>query len=149
MKVACQNTDVLRTLKMHIAMGLETKEQEDKALEIQIRIAEIETEFNKMLESISVETVENFDETKAKELLNEKENLQKQLTLMADVKQKRESEKSRLDEIYTVIDGLKNHPLTYDDEMIRRILECVIVESKEKIKVIFKGGLEVESNLNN
>ena len=147
MKVACQNTDVLRTLKMHIAMGLETEEQEDKALEIQIRIAEIETEFNKMLESISVETVENFDETKAKELLNEKENLQKQLTLMADVKQKRESEKSRLDEIYTVIDGLKNHPLTYDDEMIRRILECVIVESKEKIKVIFKGGLEVESNL--
>ena len=147
MKVACQNTNVLRTLKMHIAMGLETEEQEDKALEIQIRITEIETEFNKMLESISVETVENFDETKAKELLNEKENLQKQLTLMADIKQKRESEKSRLDEIYTVIDGLKNHPLTYDDEMIRRILECVIVESKEKIKVIFKGGLEVESNL--
>ncbi len=68
---------------------------------------------------------------------------------MANIKQKKETEKSRLDEIYMVIDGLKNHPLIYDDEMIRRLLECVIVESKEKIKVIFKGGLEVESPLNN
>ena len=148
MKVARQNADILKTLKMHIAMGIGTEDREDKTLDIQIRIAEIETEFNKMLASISAETVESFDETKAKELLNEKEKLQQELTLMADVKQRKDNEKSRLDEIYTVIEGLKNHPLTYDDEMIRRILECIVVENKEKIKVIFKGGLEVESNLN-
>lgn len=55
--------------------------------------------------------------------------------------------KSRLDEIYTILDGLKNHPLTYDDQIIRQILECVVVESKEKIKVVFVGGLEVEQRI--
>ena len=49
---------------------------------------------------------------------------------------------------YTILDGLKNHPLTYDDQIIRQILECVVVESKEKIKVVFVGGLKVEQMLN-
>lgn len=42
---------------------------------------------------------------------------------------------------------MKNHPLTYDDQIIRQILECVIIESKEQIKVVFIGGLEVTEPL--
>ena len=45
------------------------------------------------------------------------------------------------------MEGLKNHPLTYDDKIVRQILECVIVESKEKIKVVFIGWMEVEQEL--
>ena len=37
--------------------------------------------------------------------------------------------------------------IVYNDELIRQIIEVVIVESKEKIKIIFKGGLTVEENL--
>ena len=59
----------------------------------------------------------------------------------------KQNAKSRLDEIFKILDGLKNHPLTYDDQIIRQILECVVVESKERIKVIFEGGLEVEQEL--
>lgn len=51
---------------------------------------------------------------------------------------------SRLDEIYSTIDLLRNHPLTYDDQFVREILECVLVESKDRITVVFKGGVEVE-----
>lgn len=53
-------------------------------------------------------------------------------------------EKIRLDEIYTILDWLKNHPLTYNDQIIRQILKRVVVESKEKIKVVFAGRFEVE-----
>ena len=53
------------------------------------------------------------------------------------MRQKRESAKSRLDEIYTILDGLQNHPMEYDDKLVRQIIECVVVESKEKIKVVF------------
>ena len=42
---------------------------------------------------------------------------------------------------------MKNHPLTYDDQVIRQILRCVVVESKEKIRVVFIGGLEVEAEV--
>lgn len=55
---------------------------------------------------------------------------------------------SRLDEIYSVIDLLRNHPLTYDDQIVREILECVVVESKEQIKVVFKGGYDMCVSLN-
>ena len=34
-----------------------------------------------------------------------------------------------------------------DDAVIRQILQCVIVESKEKIKVVFIGGMEVETEV--
>lgn len=80
--------------------------------------------------------------------MNEKNKLLGQLKQIGNAKQKRENAKSRLDEIYTTLDGLKNHPLTYDDQIIRQILECVIVESKEQIKVVFVGGLESTEQLN-
>ena len=44
--------------------------------------------------------------------------------------QHRKNAKSRLEQIFTVLDGMKNHPLTFDNEDYRKILQCVIVESK-------------------
>ncbi|RHO45756.1 hypothetical protein DW115_10150, partial [Clostridium sp. AM09-51] len=54
------------------------------------------------------------------------------------------SQQSRLDEIFTILDGLQNHPMEYDDTLVRQIIECVVVDSKEKIKVVFIGGTEIE-----
>lgn len=144
---AKQNVEVLKTLKLHIGMGLNTEETEDKSLDLQIRIAEIDAEFKAMLKAISSDTIETFDDTRVTELMNEKSRLEQQLAQYADTQQKRENAKSRLDEIYAILDGLKNHPMTYDNQLVRQILECVVVESKEKIKVIFIGGLEVEQIL--
>ena len=52
-KTAKQNADVLKTLKLHIGMGLEAETTEDKSLNIQIRIAEIDAEFKQMLKAAS------------------------------------------------------------------------------------------------
>ena len=78
---------------------------------------------------------------------NSKQRLTVQFEQYAAMRQKRESAKSRLDEIYTILDGLKNHPMKYDDKLVRQIIECVVVESKEKIKVVFIGGTEIEMAL--
>lgn len=147
LRTAKQNADVLRTLKLHIGMGLDISDSEDTSLDLQIRIAEIDAEFNAMLAAVSSDNAEAFNEARAKELMDEKSNLQGQLTQIANRKQKRENVKSRLDEIYTILDGLKNHPIQYDDKIIRQIIECVVVESKERIKVVFLGGLTVTEQL--
>lgn len=147
MTTAKQNTEILKTLKLHIGMGLDAEETEDKSLDIQIRIAEIDAEFKAMVQAISAQTADNFDDKRATALMNEKNKLFGQLEQISAANQKRESAKSRLDEIYTILNGLKNHPLNYDDQIIRQILECVVVESKEKIKVVFVGGLELEQTL--
>lgn len=147
MQTAKQNADVLKTLKLHIGMGLEVVETEDKSLDIQIRIAEIDAEFKKMLSAVSEGNIETFDEGHAGELMNEKQRLTIQLEQFANAQHKRESAKSRLDQIFTILDGMQNHPMEYDDRIVRQILECVVVESKETIKVVFVGGLEVKEQL--
>lgn len=143
LQTAKQNVEVLKTLKLHIGMGLSAETTEDNSLDLQIRIAEIEAEFQKMLKAIAADNVEAFDEEKAEALMDEKAKLQIQLDRIADTKQKRENAKSRLDEIFVILEALANHPISYDDQIIRQILESVIVESKDRIKVVFIGGLEV------
>lgn len=144
MQTAKQNIEVLKTLKIHIGMGLTDEVTEDKTLDIQIRIAEIDAEFQKMLKAVSADNADGIDEERITELMNEKQRLTVQLEQYASVRQKRESAKSRLDEIYAILDGLQNHPMEYDDKLVRQIIECIVVESKEKIKVVFIGGTEIE-----
>lgn len=147
MRTAKQNADVLRTLKLHIGMGLAATDVEDNSLDIQIRIAEIDAEFKAMLQAVATDTMDAFDEEKAGRLMNEKAELQKQLDRISETKQKRENAKSRLEEIFMILEGLNNHPMTYDDKIVRQIIECVVVESKERIKVVFVGGTEVTEPL--
>lgn len=126
----------------HIGMGLEGEKSNDNSLDLQVRIAEIDAEFRKMLDRVSTETVEAFDEKTATRLMNEKSRLQQQLDNIADAEQRRENAKSRLDDIYTILDGIKNRPMEYDDQIVRQLLECIVVDSKEQVTVIFKGGLK-------
>ena len=96
-----------------------------------------------MLSKISTETVDALDEEKAKRLMDEKVALQQQLAAIQDGQLKREQTKTRLDDIYTILDGLKNRPMEYDEQIVRQLLECITVDSKEQITVIFVGGLQV------
>ena len=42
---------------------------------------------------------------------------------------------------------MQNHSMEYDDRLVRQIIECVVVESKEEIKVVFIGGMELKERL--
>lgn len=146
---AMQNTELLNVLKLHIGMGLEGISGEDKSLDIQVRIAEINAEFKKMLDAVSADMADgSLNEERMKELMLEKRSLEAELDQYASAKQKRDSAKSRLEGIYSILEGMANHPMTFDDQLIRQMLECVVVESKESIKVVFIGGLEVSQPLN-
>lgn len=150
LKMAKENADVLKTLKSHIAMGLKADSINDNSIELQIRIAEINAEFSRLITSTNTENENDDDrETLMEKLLTEKNQLKKQLEEIELLKKNKELTMSRLDEIYSTIDLLRNHPITYDDQIVREILECVVVESKDKIKVVFKGGIEIIMQLPN
>ena len=100
-----------------------------------------------MLRAIATDTVEDFDEQKATALMVEKNALEQQLAQYDNAQQEKGNSKTRLDEIFTILEGLENQPMEYDDRLVRQVLECVVVESKEKIKLIFAGGLEVEQTI--
>lgn len=143
MRMVKENAEVLKTLKSHIAMGLNADSINDNSIELQIRIAEIDAEWQKVINATTTEN-ENDDDREAvmEKLLTEKNQLKKQLEEIDTLKKNQQLTMSRLDEIYSTIDLLRNHPITYDDQIVREILECVVVESKDKIKVVFKGGVE-------
>ena len=94
-----------------------------------------------------MDTIESFDEKKAEELLSEKNKLQAESDRIAELNQKDKNKQSRIAEITELLDGIKNRTMEYDDRLVRQIIEAVIVESKEKIKVIFIGGYEVEQEM--
>lgn len=57
-----------------------------------------------MLKAVSDNNADGIDEERITELMNEKQRLTVQLEQYAAMRQKRESAKSRLDEIYTILD---------------------------------------------
>lgn len=148
LRTAQIDLNVLQTLKQHIRLGLGAGAGEDKSVEIQIRIAQIDQEFKSLLNSVTAENQQELlTDPRITDLMTEKRQLEKELAEYAAAEQHRQNTASRLDNIFTILDGMKNHPLTYDDAVIRQILQCVIVESKEKIKVVFIGGMEVETEV--
>ncbi len=148
LKTAKSNPDILQTLKMHIQIALGAEAGEDESVDIQIRIAQIDKEFNDILNTVTAENPESLlTDPRIEAMMSEKRMLENRLAEYIAAEQHRKSTKSRLEQIFTILDGMKNHPLTFDNEIIRKILQCVIVESKDKIKVVFIGGLEMESEV--
>ena len=54
---------------------------------------------------------------------------------------------SESDERIRVLRVCNNHPMEYENTLVRQIIECVVVESKEKIKVVYIGGKEIKMTL--
>ncbi|MBS5855853.1 MAG: recombinase family protein [Firmicutes bacterium] len=144
---ANQNAELLKILQRHIAAEIDIENISSERMEIQIKIAKIEETFKNMLNAVSSDNADEFDEKQAKKLIEEKTSLEKELANLAETEQKGEDAKKRVEDIVMVMDGLKNHPLKYEDKLVRQVIEYIVVESKEKIKVVFKGGFEIEQSL--
>ena len=37
--------------------------------------------------------------------------------------------------------------MAYNDEVVRKLIECVVIESKDQIKVVFRDGMEMKQTL--
>lgn len=148
MNNAQQSADVLSILKEHIRIGIQADEVEDNSLELLIEIAKLDEKYNALFNKMTADTedIESI-ENQLIEIINKKHSLQARVEEIKNERTKRENAQSRLEQIYLILDGLKNHPMTYNDTLVRQILDTVVVESKDKIKVVFTGGYEAEQEL--
>ena len=56
------------------------------------------------------------------------------------------------DKIDSAMDMIKNESLRlefFDNVIIRKLVECIKVKSKTELLIIFKGGIEVKTNIEN
>ena len=54
---------------------------------------------------------------------------------------------NRIDEMTTVMYGLKNHPVEYNEQIVRQLISSIKVISAEQILILFKDGTEMTADL--
>ena len=77
------------------------------------------------------------------ELLQLKKSLEKDLESEIAKTVEQEGKEERVQEALQITEMLKNHPMKFDDKMLRKILKKVEVLSTEEIRITFTGGLQV------
>lgn len=146
--VAMENTELFETLKKHIAMQLKAEFDQDEIMLMQIRKTEIDIEYSHLIEMISTDEEKNYSVMQClTELLTEKKEIEEKLNLSSS-QSKSNVTQTKIDDISKFSNILKNQPLIYSDECVRGLIQCIVAESKEEIKIVFKDGKEVNQPIN-
>ncbi len=122
----------------HIEM-YKMREDSSGIIERQKRIAEIEKVIDDLAklnkeEAQNGELDDRFDELYSEMYLIKDELAEMQKSSISQL------DDESLNEMRDVIAGLKNHPVEYDDKIVRQLIECIKVISADNIKIYFKDG---------
>ena len=117
----------------------------DGIIQRQRRISEIE----KVIDDLARL---NSDEAQSGELDYKFSELYAELYSVKDELEEMQSGASALDgdmlnEMREVVTGLRNHPVEYDDKVVRQLIDCIKVMSADTIKICFKDGTVTETAL--
>lgn len=126
---------------------LECQGQEEIAA-IGKRLKEIDKARNDL---ISLIATGGCDEDKLdiefEKLYEEEQSLSERLAMLKSKNQTSAETQAKLDKIMELIDNEKFELETFDNVLVRKLIECVKVLSKNEILVIFKGGYEVRTEI--
>lgn len=122
-----------------------SQQDTDGIIQRQRRIAEI----GKVIDDLARL---NSDEAQSGELDYKFSELYAELYSVKDELEEMQSGASALDgdmlnEMREVVTGLKNHPVEYDDKVVRQLIDCIKVMSADMIKICFKDGTVTETAL--
>lgn len=139
--------DIVRILKANIGSVLECQGQEE-IFAIEKRLKEIDQARNDLVGLIATGGCDEdkLDSEFAK-LYEEEQHLSERLTVLKSKNKTSAETQEKLDKIMELIDNEKFELETFDNVLIRKLIECVKVLSKTEILVIFKGGYEVKTEI--
>lgn len=143
---SCRN-DIVRILKANIGSVLECQGQEE-ILSVEKRLKEIDqarTDLVNLIASGGCDE-DKLDSEFAK-LYAEEQGLSERLTMLKSQDKTSEETQAKLDKIMDMIEHEKFELETFDNVLIRKLIECVKILSKTEILVIFKGGYEVRTEI--
>ena len=139
--------DIVRILKANIGSVLECQGQEEIAA-IEKRLKEIDKARSDLISLIATGGCDEdkLDSEFAK-LYEEEQSLSERLAMLKSKNQTSAETQAKLDKIIDMIEHEKFELETFDNVLIRKLIECVKVLSKTEILVIFKGGYEVREEI--
>lgn len=143
---SCRN-DIARILKANIGSVLECQGQEE-ILAVEKRLKEIDQARNDLVGLIASDGCdENKLDSEFAKLYQEEHPLSERLTMLKSQNKTSAETQAKLDKIMDMIEHEKFELETFDNVLIRKLIECVKVLSKTEILVIFKGGYEVKAEI--
>lgn len=143
---SCWN-DIERILKANIGSVLECQGQEEITA-VENRFKEIDQTRNDLVGLIaSGDCNEDKLDSEFAKLYGEEQQLSERLTILKSQNKTSAETQAKLDKIMDMIEHEKFELETFDNVLIRKLIECVKVLSKNKILVIFKGGYEVKAEI--
>ena len=143
---SCGN-DVEKILKANIGNVLECHGQEEIAA-IEKRLKEIDKARNDLISLIAAGGCdEDKLDSEFEKLYKEEQSLSERLAMLKSKNQTSAETQAKLDKIIDMIEHEKFELETFDNVLIRKLIECVKVLSKTEILVIFKGGYEVRTEI--
>lgn len=143
---SCRN-DIARILKANIGTVLECQGQEE-IINIENRLKEIDQARNDLVNLIaSGGCDEDKLDSEFSRLYQEEQQLSERLEMLKSQNKTSAETQKKLDKIMHMIENEKFELETFDNVLIRKLIECIKVLSKTEILVIFKGGYEVKTNI--
>lgn len=136
----------IQRIREHIEMYLNRKDNSDLE-EKQERLTALKQRIDE-LTSMDSESAQNgdFDEL-FESLFTEMYAIQDELEDAKKTNAKLDTAVNRIDEMTTVMYGLKNHPVEYDEQIVRQLISSIKVVSAEQILILFKDGTEMTADL--
>ena len=133
-------------IMQHIKMYQAQQDATD-ILKKQERLRELQKRFDD-LTSIDIEQADTgeFDE-QFESLMTEIHTIEDELSEMERQKSELEKIPEQLEEMATIIDGLKNHPVQYDDLVTRQLIHYIKVVSKDELQIYFKDGTVISAEI--
>lgn len=144
-KAQMENADVDR-IRRHIEL-YKNNQDTSGILAKQERLKTIQEHINQLTDMDS-EAAQNGDFDKQFEsLYAEMYAIKDELEKIEKSKSKIETAADSIEEMTAVMQGLKNHPVEYNDQAVRQLIECIKVISKDKLHIYFKDGIKIEAQM--
>ena len=139
--------DIAKILKANIGNVLECHGQEEITA-IEKKLKEIDKARNDLISLIAAGGCdEDKLDSEFEKLYKEEQSLSERLAMLKSKNQTSAETQAKLDKIIDMIEHEKFELETFDNVLIRKLIECVKVLSKTEILVIFKGGYEVRTEI--
>lgn len=144
-KAQMENADVDR-IRRHIEL-YKNNQDTSGILAKQERLKTIQEHINQLTDMDS-EAAQNGDFDKQFEsLYAEMYAIKDELEKIEKSKSKIETAADSIEEMTAVMQGLKNHPVEYNDQAVRQLIECIKVISKDTLHIYFKDGIKIEAQM--
>jgi DNA invertase Pin-like site-specific DNA recombinase len=139
--------EIAKILKANIGSVLECQGQQE-ILNLENRLRELNKTRNDLVGLIaSGECDEDKLDAEFAKIFNEEQSINERLTELKQKAKVSADTQNKIDSAMELIEQEKFKLEIFDNIIIRKLIECIKVISKEELLIIFKGGVEVKAEI--